>query len=515
MYPRVSTDGQSIASQIHALGRFIESSSWKLVRPAETYADDAISGAHGLVRLDGQRRLLQDAGDDVFDVVAVCGIDRLTRADDLIRRMEPIEYLRRAGILIADIQSGIHDVRSDQGELYAVFATYFAALERRKIRDRTQRGKRLALEQGRKFQAIDPYGLVSDEAGAFHVREDEAAAVRTIFELIRAGMSCREVAIELNTRGYPIRARRNRALSWTRDRVHKIARSSTYRGHYVVDRASTAALAVPAVVSSIAWYEVQDQLRQRRWRRSASPERARHQALVAGRGVCGLCGRRIRVAWGGSRRGPIRYYTCLARLRPEAAGASCSLPYRRVEQVDASVWSLVEELVTSGWRRVADEMAAAAARAPNDDQAHLDKLVARLGRLDRARALLVAQHVEGVIDAQTMDHETRALALERERVAGEVERLRADAGYRWTGEDVESTAGTIRDALASCLPEDREEILRALVPGSPPYLVTLGPDSLGIVVRLDPRAWVCPPSSSSGETRHRTYPAPIDVRLAA
>lgn len=516
-YPRVSSDGQTIESQIPELVRFVAARKWTLARPPETYVDDAITGASGLERRDGIRRLLEDAGRGEFQIVVVCGIDRLTRSDDWIERAAVVGGLQRAGVLIADVQTGaVHDLSTEQGDLFVGLGAFFAAAERRKIAERTSRGKRHALAQGRKHQSIDPYGLRYDrDAGRFVEREAEADVVRAIYRLVLDGLSCLDVARELNARGAPIRDRANRALAWSRDRVHKIARSSTYRGEYVVDRASGLALPVPVIVDERTWHEVQARLGARR--RAGPGPRSSYSDLAAGVARCALCGGPVGITWGGSSRGPARYYACRARVRPEQFGRSCELRYWRTSELDALLWSEIEGVLAGGpgADRLLAELRAADERDPDEDARALERAEARLAQLGRAQAAALAQHRRGLVDEDVLEVELRAIAAEREDATATVAHLRAAAEARWSPEDLASAVDAIQARLAGCSPEQRRDLVRALVPGHGRYVVTVGQDSISAVLCLDPRAWICQASRSSGRTPRTTYPPPLDVAVRA
>jgi DNA invertase Pin-like site-specific DNA recombinase len=511
IYPRVSTDGQSVESQIAELTRFAEARGWTLAAPPETYVDDGISGTLGTGGRDGLRRLIEDAARGAFDVVAVCGISRITRADDWIDRAAAVGGLQRAGVFIADAHTGaLHDMATEQGDLLVGLGAFLASVERKNILRQTARGKRQALAAGRKHQGVDPYGYVSGTDRVLHIREDEGQAVREIFELVLAGRSCREVAEVLNARGRPLRARGNGALRWSRDRVREIARSPLYRGEFVADRAAGAVLLVPALVDDARWYAAQAALHEHRppGRAPAGPRRV---ALASGRAVCGLCGLPIRIVYGS--KPYTRYYVCRARARPEL-GASCRLTYRRVDDLDAELWAKIEELLAGGWRRLAAEMDAAAEREPDAERRRVQELEARVGRLGRARAVVLRQHADGTIDDLTLERELASLAFERDTAASELARLRESAAGRWSPDDLSQTMDTIRETLSACEPADRLEIVRALIPGHAPYVITVRDDAVEAVLRLDPRAWLAPSRGSSRCSPRTTYPAVLDVRLA-
>jgi DNA invertase Pin-like site-specific DNA recombinase len=87
LYVRVSTDKQTIDSQVRELTAVAERRGWTVV---ETYQDAGISGAKGRDKRPGLDAMLKDAGRRKFDVVMACAIDRLGRSlIDLLGTIEP------------------------------------------------------------------------------------------------------------------------------------------------------------------------------------------------------------------------------------------------------------------------------------------------------------------------------------------------------------------------------------------------------------------------------------------
>lgn len=511
MYPRVSTDGQTIEAQIAELDRFIRSRpEWRLVAPAETYADRALSGTLGPAARPGLQRLLGDAADGKFDLVAMCGVSRASRGD-WIDRAAAVGGLQRAGVKIADAHTGVvYDLDTDEGDVFMTLGVLFASIERKTILRQTARGKRQALAEGRKHQGPDPYGYASDEDGILRVRDDEAEVVKTIYEMMLRGHTCPQIARELNRAGAPLRERKNGALAWSRERVREIIRTPTYRGEWIADRASETVIPVPAIVEPGAWFAAQIALRETRAPRS--PRVRKHVALASGRARCALCGSPIRIIFGS--KPYTRYYVCRARARPERGSIQCDLRYWQVARLDELLWSQIERLLIEDWRRVAEAIEASEARDPDETQQRVVELERRIERVTRARSVILRQHTDGAIDDVTLARELDELVRRRDEDAAELARLREISQARWTPEALGETVEAVRYALTACRPEDRLEIVSDLIPGRPPYVITVSDDGIDAVLRLDPQAWVCRARGSSQRTSRTTYPPPLDIRLA-
>ena len=77
IYARVSTDGQSVNSQLEALRKVARRRGWQVVKE---YTDAGISGAKGRDQRPALDALLKDAVRGEFDLVAAWSVDRLGRS---------------------------------------------------------------------------------------------------------------------------------------------------------------------------------------------------------------------------------------------------------------------------------------------------------------------------------------------------------------------------------------------------------------------------------------------------
>src|SRR5690606_11479634 len=134
--------------------------------------------------------------------------------------------------------------------------------------------------------------------------------------------------------------------------------------------------------------------------------------------------------------------------------------------------------------------------------------------LGRARGLLLRQHADGHIDDVTLERDLRELASQRAEAGAALARPRERAMSRWSQDDLADAAGALREVMAACEPEDRLEIVRALIPGHAPYVITIHETGIEAVLRLDPEAWLCRSPTSSRRNSRTTYPPPLDIRLA-
>jgi len=134
-YARVSTQGQDLTAQIHAL---------KAAGAATIYREK-ISG----VRADRPQLAKLMKALKPGDVVAVTKLDRLGRSTREL--LELIERIGKAGAAFRSLGDPLWDTSSSQGRLLSTLLAAIADFERDLIRERTGEGRKRAMAEGVKF----------------------------------------------------------------------------------------------------------------------------------------------------------------------------------------------------------------------------------------------------------------------------------------------------------------------------------------------------------------------------
>ncbi|MFY9839275.1 MAG: recombinase family protein [Xanthobacteraceae bacterium] len=142
IYVRVSTDKQTVESQVHVLRQIAERRGWQVV---EQYSDAGISGSKGRDGRPGLDQMLKDAQRRSFDVVMVWAIDRIGRS--LIDLLGTIQTLEACGVDLYLDQQSI-DTTTPAGKLMFQVTGAFAEFERSMIRQRVNAGLKRAVEAG-------------------------------------------------------------------------------------------------------------------------------------------------------------------------------------------------------------------------------------------------------------------------------------------------------------------------------------------------------------------------------
>ncbi|MCP4826871.1 MAG: recombinase family protein [Shimia sp.] len=189
VYARYSSDLQkatSIEDQIAMAERFCARQGWTIV---EVFEDREQSGKD--MRRPGFQAMKAAAAAQVFDVVVVEAIDRLTRkVKDALSTYDLFTF---QGIKLHSIQEG------EQDFMRVLFAGFGAQLFSQKISDHTRRGMQGAVTRQRLHTRA--YGYRKREAETGTNREidpSQARIVRRIFEEFATGRSAQSIAEGLN-----------------------------------------------------------------------------------------------------------------------------------------------------------------------------------------------------------------------------------------------------------------------------------------------------------------------------
>lgn len=465
IYARVSSDAQrerhTIENQLRVLPAFVAAQGWTLVG---TYVDDGRTAKTGtLDARDDFARLSRSMHAGELDVVATVDVDRLTRTEDMRERATILGAFQSAGVAIATPAGGVLDLRTMMGELYVTLQAIFAAEENRKRAERIKAGKLRAIAEGRKPAGPTPYGLTySRAAGAWSIEPAAAAVYREIFQRVIAGESCLGIAEDLDARG----ARSPRGV-WDRYTVWRLVRSRHAIGVWSADKVRRLEIAVPAIVDEATWQAAQDRLIEHGKR---GLRRTRHVYLLEGLAVCGVCGSPIAIRSATpAPRGRVNpaAYVCRRRKLKRRGEPRCAAPTALVSDIDARVWGAIAcelddpELATALQRR-------AAARAANrrDWQVDVAGYRARLARLAKVEAAVLARYRRGAISDQALDQELAELARERSAIGGQLataERAAVTAAAGEPQDEPGAWLAALRELAANAAPAARQRVVRALV----------------------------------------------------
>ncbi len=497
VYVRVSTAGQeegtSLDTQEAACRAYCAERGYEATVYRETHTGADLFGRPQLSAVrDAVRR------GEVGRVVAYA-LDRLTRNQAHLGLI--LSEAEHAGAAVELVTERLED--TPEGRLLQSVRGFVAEVERLKIAERTQRGRRARAEAGKPLPGWKPpYGYRWGDAGKTRLVPDEpeAAVVRRLFREAAAGTSLRRIAGGLAADGI---ASPTGLPHWTTATLHQILLLPTYSGRpralrKVVGRSASGKRAqtlrpeadqvvlpsgvAPALVDPVEQDAVAARLARNRAeapRRNADPEA---MLLRAGFVRCGYCGHAL-AGHHDKRRGWA--YDCPARNQgPDHRKARIMAPI-----LDAAVWGRVQAVLTRP-----DVVAAAVERQREKDPAadDLAALDARLAAID-ARRKRVARAVVALDDedaASPLLAELTSLAGQRRTLDEERATLAArQAGREADRErlaDLSAWCGRVAGNLPTLSYQERRDVLTALgvrvrvwrTDHDPRWEITVSPDGI-------------------------------------
>ncbi|MEU4810034.1 recombinase family protein [Nocardia fluminea] len=271
------------------------------VAHVEVFTDNDTSAYSGKRRKDYERLTAAiDAGQ--FDIVIAWHPDRLHRSPLELEHF--IALIERAKVSVHTVQAGAWDLSTPSGKAVAVTLSAWARYESEHKGARIKAARIQGAAAGKFHGGIRPYGFESD---GVTIRPDEAREIVRMYEQVVAGVSMRQIVVDLNQREIPTATQRG---PWTSTAVrdiikrHRNAGWSAHKGE-VVGKAVW-----PALVGEDVWHAANAVLNDpsRRTTPGNTPK-----WLGSGVYLCGVCGKaQLRAAAsGGAGRRPA--YRCAAR----------------------------------------------------------------------------------------------------------------------------------------------------------------------------------------------------------
>ena len=283
LYARVSTEDQAekygLDSQRRTLTELAAARGWEVVGE---YVDDGYS--RSILERPALARLRDAIWQGAVDVVLIHDPDRLAR--DLTYALLLEREFEKAGVALE--YATVPTDRSPAGRLQRQVLGAIAEFERKKIIERTVRGKRERASQGKATGGPPPYGYRYDDTQPSGLAIDEERADvlrRMVGWLVSEGLSVRDIARRLNAQG--MRPPRG-GSRWNRSTVNRILRNEAAAGR---TRYFDHEVAPPPIISAATFARAQTQLKRNRVVLHGRP--ARRPCLLKGLLVCGQCGRRL------------------------------------------------------------------------------------------------------------------------------------------------------------------------------------------------------------------------------
>ena len=460
---RVSTSeqaemGYSLQSQLEACRQYAAEHGFEVV---EETTDDC-SGAIPVAERSGGARVYELLRSGQVDAVVQYTIDRTARDD----REYPIEFL----IFLRDVQDAgaeLHfvDTGKSDGGILDLFRAWQAAEERRKIRERTMRGRIAAAKAGKLVRGgRPPYGYKYKD-GELVINPETAIVICRMFDwyLDRGDerLSVAKIAERLTEDGVPTP---REAKGWHDNTVRRILDAEKLVGVFTyagirIERPDL------AIVDRETWEAVQ---LQRERNKALAKRNRKYEYLLSCRIKC-TCGHSM---YGSTLidSGGKRIYRCHGRNTGRKHLTDCREPRIDGVEADNKVWGYIKGLLTDpdNLRIGLDEMARQREAELEPKKRRLATIEDALERVDRKIRRLARAFAEAEDDttAEAFKAELKraarqkdALATERDALAAELEQGEVSPEARAS---IMNLANEIQEQVRGASFRQKRKILEAL-----------------------------------------------------
>ncbi|MBK9008595.1 MAG: recombinase family protein [Anaerolineae bacterium] len=431
IYARVSTDdqadkGYSLPSQLDGCRQYIEQLGYSIV--AEFKEDN--SGAIPVADRTQGKRLAEMVKFREVDAVVVHQVDRLSR--DIVDLLATVRNWLRAGVEVYALDVGKIESELD---IVLVIKGWQGSDERKKIRERSMRGKRAKARTGRVVGTRAPYGYdhIRDENGKvvnFKPFEEEAKIVQLIYQWYVYGdesgqrLSAGGIAKRLSEMRIPTPGETNSGYHrsrgsgmWHTYTVLSVIERETYAGIWRFGvrigptrnerpKEEWIEVEVPPLVDRETW-EAAQELRGQNKR--FSRRNKRHDYLLSGLIRC-VCGR----AMSGEYFSDHQYYTCTWRNNHHShlEERTCWARSVRADAIEVDVWDSIIDLF-SNLEKLEKQLRIA-------QQEELNALDPKLEELNAVEAMMIQTEADAVEIGQALKRATGLVAKSLEQNMAEV-----------------------------------------------------------------------------------------------
>ncbi len=242
VYSRVSSqeqavEGVSIEAQLAVLRDYAKSQGWEVV---DEYIDAGYNG--GTDERPAFKRLLIDAGQRRFSIIAVCKLDRFFRNLRLL--LNHLHGMEQLGIKFVSTQEGL-DTSTPYGKFAVQIMGVIAEFERGRIGERVKDSKRYLISGGKwpGGRTMFGYRWMAKER-SWEVVPEEAEIVRRIYDLyVNDRIGTESIAAILNKDGLRTRS----GAHWHLSNISQVLSHPGYKGRHKIG------IPMPVVVDEKTW----------------------------------------------------------------------------------------------------------------------------------------------------------------------------------------------------------------------------------------------------------------------
>lgn len=231
-YARVSTEQDeqqsSYEAQVSFYTSYIQANpAWEFVK---VFADEGITGTNTKKR-DGFNEMIERAMNGEIDLILTKSISRFAR--NTVDTLQTVRKLKATGVEVIFEKENLHTF-DPKCEVMLTIMSSLAQEESRSISENVRWGQQKSMQDGKvniPYKSFLGYRKGAD--GRPEIVEEEAAIVRSIYEMFLAGRTIRYIADFLTKEGVPTpRGKRK----WSVSTVKSILSNEKYKGDAILQK---------------------------------------------------------------------------------------------------------------------------------------------------------------------------------------------------------------------------------------------------------------------------------------
>lgn len=342
-YARYSTERQnetSILAQLQAIEAYCAQHDLTLYK--HQYIDQAFSGTN--TDRPAFQQLLSDANRHCFDAVVIYDISRGSR--DVVDWFAFRRQMQQLGIAVYSVTNTLGDLDDPNAFLTEMITAGLGQHMVLQTRQKSIAGKRIKATQGLFCGGVAPYGY-RIENERYVIDEQEAPAVRRIFEMYANGYSYGDIIAALSATGFCMRSGNRLKVST----LHSMLCNQRYAGRFIwfehVERHMhkrvgkpgdpiTVENAIPRIISDDVFERVQKRMETKIIRK-----RGKREYMLSGLLKCGLCGASLAGTTVTSKGIEYPRYSCIRRHKEH----NCDLVTLKADILDKAIAQIIREKI--------------------------------------------------------------------------------------------------------------------------------------------------------------------------
>lgn len=468
-------DGYSVEYQLDECMKYINEHNMIFVK---SYVDEAVSGKSTDNR-NGFFEMINDVKRGEYDAVVVYKYSRFAR--NLVEATLYRQQIEKAGAQLISAMERIDD-STPEGRMMRNIIMVMDEYYSDNLATFVRSAQYLAAKNGKIMGAIAPLGLKYNDEGTYDINEEEAPAIRLIFEMFADGASQASILRQLDALGY----RTRKGIPYKASTLSGLLTNEKYIGRYEVELTGYEKIvhenAFPALIDKHTWNRVQERLEKKKAEKEIRPRLKKRSYPLTGKIECACCHNPyIGSAKGGIHKGvrvDYNYYVCKGKDDKRI----CKNKNIRKEKLEEYVFRQIREHFLN--ETIIDSIAAevynilAEDEAPTEDD--IKALRTEKKKIENKLEKLLDSFIEGDLPKSVLQRKTDSLTEQVNAIDKQITRLEIAQSSVVTIEKVKLHLKTLMYNLESGEPDLQKAVVDQVV-----HKIYISEDTVEVVLQIN------------------------------